>query len=114
MAPSGKRNRRVAIYALTQSTGTSGFPKEDPTPLATVWASREDVAGDERYANDQLSAPFTTKWEVPYSALWDPELVDVAKTRRLVYEGRRYDIVRGERTGLKRDDIALWTLARQG
>lgn len=114
MAPSGKRNRRIVIEQVADSTGGSGFPVETWTPLATVWASVAPESGQERYAGNQLAAPFQTRWEVPYSAAWDPELVDVAKQRRLFYEGRAYDILHAERTGMKREDVAFMTLARQG
>lgn len=114
MAEAGTRDRRLTLYAVSDSAGSSGFPVETLTLITTVWASRADVAGDERFANDQLSAPFTTKWIVPYSEQWDPELVNVCKTRWASFEGRFYDIVRAERTGRQHDDIALWTLARQG
>lgn len=114
MASIGARNRRVTIEQAAESAGAARFPVETWTPLATVWASLTPASGRERYANDQLSAPFDTRWEVPYAADWDPELVDVAKTRRLVYEGRTYDIVYAERTGMKREDVAFVTLGRQG
>lgn len=113
MAASGARDRLVTIQAMAASVGSSGFPVETWTDLSAVWASRMDARGGERYRADQLSAPFDTRWEVPYSAEWDPELVEVPKVRRLVHEGRAHDIVWAEQMGRKQG-IALMTLARQG
>lgn len=112
----GARDRRIAIHAVADSAGSSSFPVEtvSPTPLGTVWAAHEDGQGDERFASDQLSSPFNTKWTVPYSAQWDPELVNVAKVCCILWQGRKYDILHGARTGRQHDDIELWTLARQG
>lgn len=113
MAEAGKRDRRVTIQAMAPSVGGSGFPVETWTDLSTVWASRRDTRGTERFRADQLAAPFDTRWEVPYAAEWDPELVDVAKARRIVHEGRNHDVVWGEQIGRKQG-VALMTLARQG
>lgn len=113
MAASGARDRFVTIQAMTASVGGSGFPVETWSDLSSVWASRQDSRGGERFRADQLSAPFDTRWDVPYSGDWDPELVDVAKLRRLVHEGRAHDIVWAEQIGRKQG-IALMTLARQG
>jgi len=35
----------------------------------------------------------SSRWTMRYLAAMDPDLVDVQKTRRLVYNGRAYDIV---------------------
>lgn len=113
MAASGKRDRLVTIQSMASSVGGSGFPVETWTDLSTVWAHRMDSRGTERFRADQLSAPFDTRWEVPYSEEWDPELVEVPKARRLVHEGRAHDIVWAEQLG-RRQGIALMTLARQG
>lgn len=112
--PSGKRNRLITIEQVADSVDSSGFPVETWTPLAVVWAALTPESGQERYAGNQLTAPFETRWDVPYKADWDPELVDVCKVRRLVYEGRAYDIRHAERTGMKREDVVFVTLARQG
>jgi len=110
----GERDRAVTIQQLTESSGTSGFPVESWTTLATpVWMRRDDLRGNERFDAGQLSSPFDTRWEMPYREDMDPELVDVAKTRRLLYKNRAYDIVNGSQIG-RRDGIELMTLARVG
>jgi hypothetical protein len=57
-----------------------------------------------------VSAPYDTKWALPYSAEWDPDLVDVRKTRRLVVGGRIHDIVAAQELGRKRG-VEVMTLA---
>lgn len=83
------------------------------TPLRTAWMSRTDLSADERFSSDQKSASGDTQWHMPYGADMDPELVDVPACRRLVYEGRTYDIRTATPLGWKRD-IELITLSRVG
>lgn len=109
----GLRDRSVTIEQVADSTGGSGFPVETWTTLTTVLARREDASGRERFTEGQLTAPFDARWELPYSADWDPELVSVAKVRRLVHRGRIHDIVHSEIIGRRRGVLVL-TLARQG
>lgn len=109
----GERDRSVTLREKATAAGSSGFPSETPTTLATVWARKDDLKGSERFGDGQLSAPFTTRWEIGYRADMDPELVDVPKTRDLVYQGRHYDITDASLIG-RRDGIELMTLARQG
>src|SRR5678816_2145210 len=110
--PAGRRTRLVSIQKLTQGKGASGFPVESwttETPIS-VLASKDDAGGRERFVANQLSSPFDTIWQIPYLADMDPELVNVPKTRRLVYQSRVYDIVSAEMIGLRRA-IQLETLA---
>lgn len=107
----GERDVSVAIEQLTESTGTSRFPVEAWTPLATVWMRRLGLKAQERFVANQLSAAAETQWEMGYVAAMDPDLVDVPKTRRLVYQGRTHDIVAAEVIG-RREGIELLTRAK--
>jgi len=110
----GDRDRYVLIEQQTEGTGsTSGFPVDTWTPLASCWMSKQDVTGRERFAINQLSAPFDTRWEMNYRPDMDPELVDVPKTRRLVYQNRTYDIVMASQSE-RREGVEVLTLAREG
>lgn len=110
----GERDRAVTIQALTDTESDSFTPIEDAATLATpVWMRCDELRGNERYSAGQLSAPYDTRWEMGYRADMDPELVKVAKTRRLLYQGRIYDIVAASLIG-RRDGIELMTLARNG
>src|SRR5688572_13572459 len=112
-ASSGQRDRLVTIQQITQSAGSSGFPVETWTDLETVWMSKRERVSQEEFQAHQLSAPVETRWEAPYAADWDPDLVDVPKVRRLVYQGRTYDIRHAEH--VERElGVAFLTLARHG
>lgn len=81
----GQRDRVITIEALTESVGPSGFPIETWAPLTpNVYAARDDQYGSETFVADQLSATADAQWTLPYRADCDPELVDVAKRRRVV------------------------------
>lgn len=107
---SGTRDRWITVQALTESVGASRRPVESWDTLLQVWAAKMDVGGRERLVADQLSAPYDTRWELPYSDAIDPELVDVRKTRRLVVSGRVHDIVSAQEIGRKRG-VEVLTLA---
>lgn len=109
----GERDRRVVIQQMTDSSATSGFPVEAPTTLATVWMRMLDVSGLERYTAQQLSGYSVTQWEMGYRSDMDPELVNVVKTRQLLYQGRTYDITAASMIG-RREGIELITLAKVG
>lgn len=107
----GRRTRLVTIQQLTESKGASGFPVESWTLLINVMASKDDQVGQERYAAQQLSSPFDTTWQLPYLAGLDPELLNVPKKRRLVYQNRVHDIVSASPIGELHRGIELRTLA---
>lgn len=108
----GERDRAVTLQTrpTADARGVSGFPTETWATLVTpVWMRKEDLGGKERFTAGQLSTPATTRWEMGYRADMDPELVDVPKLRRLVYQGRPHDIVEASIIG-RREGIELMTL----
>lgn len=108
----GERDCAVTIQQRAESRGASKMPIETWSTLhATVWMRKLDLKGQERFAAAQLSAPFDTQWEMPYVADMDPDLVNVPKERRLLYQGRIYDIRTASQIG-RREGIELMTLAR--
>lgn len=108
----GERDRQVTIEQAAESKGTGNFPVETWTTLTTMFASKSDLRGTERFQADQLSARYDTRWEVSYRADLDPDVVDVPKTRRLVYRGRTFDIVDASMIGRK-EGVELMTIASQ-
>ena len=108
-ASAGQRIRYVRIESRTDPEAQ--FEQWDT--LAHEWMARADLSADERFKGDQETAYADTRWVMPYRADMDPELVDVAHLRRLVYEGRAYDIRAAKPSGWKRD-LELTTLARVG
>lgn len=110
----GERDRAVTIQQMAPSSGTSRFPVETWTTLVTtVWMRKLETKIDERFKAAQLSAAADTQWEMGYRADMDPELVDVPKTRRLVYGGRVFDITSASMIG-RREGIELLTIAKVG
>ena len=107
----GARNRLVTVQQLTESIGASGRPVETWTSLAKVWMERMDMTGAERFRADQLSARYDTRWRMPYRSDMDPETVNVPKKRRLLYQGRIYDIVTAMPIGLH-DTVELLTISK--
>ena len=110
----GLRDRAVTIQRRTSSTGATHFPVETWATLVTpAWMRKLDLRVDERTLGEQLSAKGQTLWEMAYRADMDPELVDVPAERRLVYQGRTYDIVGASLIG-RREAIELTTIAKVG
>lgn len=100
----------MTIEQVTDSVGTSGAPVETWVALTGEWMSKDDTRGLERLQAMQVAAKFDTYWTMPYRADMDPELVDVPKKRRLLYQGRYYDITSATVIGLKAG-IEMQTLA---
>lgn len=110
-------NKTIVIEQLTDGSGTSGLPTEAWTNLVGgdggVMAKKEDLRGNERFQASQLSSPFDTRWTIWYREDMDPDMVDVPKTRRLVYQNRNYDIVAAQNVEITqiRQAILIDTLA---
>lgn len=99
------------IQQADTTIATSGAPKESWFTLASpVWMSKRDMRGDERWKTDQVTAKFDSLWDMSYRADMDPELVDVPKLRRLVYQNRTYQIVSATLIG-RREGVQLATIA---
>lgn len=107
----GQLDRKVTVYTITDSAGSSGFPVEtDNRRPFSVWMKRDQLKGIERMQAGELAARFDTTWLMPYRADMDPDLVDVPKTFRLQWQERYHDIVSAEHVGRK-DAIQLLTIA---
>lgn len=107
----GNRDRAVNIQQADESTGTSGLPREEWYALVSnVWMSKQDLRGTERWNTDQIAAKFDSIFQMGYRPDMDPELVDVPKLRRLVYQDRIYEIVSATLIG-RREGVQLATIA---
>jgi len=110
----GVRNHLVTIQQLTQIKGGSGRPVESWTTLTRAWMERVEVnrrAEAERLTDAQLAARSDVSWVMPYQRNMDPELLGIPKVRRLVYQGRIYDITAAVPRGVH-DKIELFTMAK--
>lgn len=113
MSSVGQRDKQVTIQQVTETRGASKAPVESWSDLVTVPMSKDDRSGRERYIAAQTSAALESVFTLYYRADMDPELVDVAKRRRLVYQGRVYGITFARVLGIRRD-VELVTLAAGG
>lgn len=111
-ASSGQRDKRVTIESRPSedAVGGSGFPVESWSVVAIEWMSKQDFAADEQFKSAQLAASFTSVFRLAYRADMDPDVVDVTKLRRLVYQGRVFDILGARQVG-RQAEIELITLA---
>jgi SPP1 family predicted phage head-tail adaptor len=112
----GLRDRVVTIEyrSTTDQVDAEGAPTETWTTLVgSMPAAKSDITGWERVRASQTSARYDTRWEINYRLDMDPELVDVAKLRRLVVSGRVHDIVAASEIG-RREGIELLTMAASG
>lgn len=107
----GARDYLVTIEQMTPGTGPSGFPTETWTPLAQVWMGRMPIWAYEQQQGAQLSAHADHRWVLPWRADMDPDTVAVPKVRRLVYQGRVFDIAAATLIG-RRVGIELKTIAK--
>ena len=110
----GKRDLLVTI----QQRSTTNIADEDSSEPVEVWTTlvgampvgRTTVSGWERFRMDQVSARGDERWEMNYRPDMDPDLIDVPKTRRLVFGERVLDIVHASHIG-RRAGIELLTVA---
>jgi len=62
----GQLRHRITIEANGQTRNEYGELVEDWSPLATVWASKEDLSGREQFQGQQFNAVVTTKFAIRY------------------------------------------------
>ena len=113
----GTFDRAVTIQYRSDGTSTSGFPVDDwdltrtrTVYMARLQRTRDDYRGREAQGALGVKSEDTTRWLMGYTSTMDPDLVDVKRQRRLVYQGRVLNIVGAEHIGRK-DAIELITIA---
>lgn len=106
----GEMIHEVTIQQGTDAVGGSKFPTEGWTTLLSAWMCRDTQTGTEQLVAGQVAAAATIDWEMRYVESMDPDLVDVPKSRRLLYHGRVYGIIRAAHMG-RQDKIRLTTLS---
>lgn len=101
----------VTIQSATDGVDDAGAPVRTWATLAQAWMSRRTDRTGEAFRADQMSASSVIAWQMRYLASMDPDSVDVPQSRRLLYQGRAYDIV-GAETIDRQVGIELRTLSR--
>ena len=108
--PSGLRDRPVTIEQGADAVAGSGMPTQTWSRLGFEFMSKIDLDSTERLRTGQISAPLTSVFEMPYREDMDPDIVNVPKARRLVYQGKVYNITGATQIG-RREGIELLTVA---
>lgn len=108
----GFREWPVTIQYRRDGETLSEYPVDDwgVARSLTIKMAREDRRGSERLIGAQVQAQFDTTWMMGYRSDMDPDLVDVPKDRRLVFNHRVLNIVAAQMVG-RREGIALMTVA---
>lgn len=81
----GTLDRRIVIQTFTETQDAAGQPIATWATFATVWASRKDVRGNERFAAQQEIATRTATYRVRW-------LSGVTEEMRIVDAGTTYTV----------------------
>lgn len=103
----------MTVQTATRTVDAAGFPTQTWATLSDEFMARADLSGRERQLAGQVSAAADVRFEMAYRSDMDPELVTVTKDRRLLADGRVYDIVGASIVG-RHEAIALMALAKVG
>lgn len=110
---SGDRELRVLIEQrpAADAVDETGAPTDAPwTTLQYAWMERNEASGEERFTSGQITTPKVMQWKMGYVPTMDPDLLDVPKLRRLVWQGRIYDITDASLIG-RYEGVELLTLS---
>lgn len=116
LTPSGATQCYVTLMQrpTTDSVDESFALVDGPfTTLATVWAKKIELGGEERFRAMQLSTKYDTRWLIKYRSDMDPETVDVTKLRQIVQGSRTHDIVSATMP-VRHREIELVTMSQAG
>ena len=80
---------RIGLREPVQSVDAIGTPVETFTDRGSVWAHVMPVRDSERFANSEVTASLTHRFQVRHSAL----TAAINAKWRLVYRDRNHDIV---------------------
>jgi len=105
MGAAGLRNTRITIQNKSVARSNAGDEVETWSTLATVWAKRTDVRGQEYYAANSL----LEQGDVVFSVLY---IAGVTVESRIVAGDEMFDVARVIRVGAKRRELEIY--ARSG
>jgi SPP1 family predicted phage head-tail adaptor len=102
MGAAALRNTRITIQNKTVSRSAMGDETEVWSDLATVWAERRDVRGNEFYAAQSLLEQGDVMFRIVY-------LEGITEESRVSCDSRIFDIVRPPlRAGNRRRELELY------
>ena len=82
----GKLDRQIILKSYAEVTDTFGGITETYTDVATVWASVQDLRGNQFFAAQQINSGITTKFRIRYRS-------DIDARWRISFKGKEYDII---------------------
>lgn len=101
MGAAGLRNVRLTIENKTVVRTPAGDETETWTTLATVWAARSDLRGEEFYAANSLLTRVDALFRIVY-------IDGVSVLSRLKVGSDTFDVTRVVRVGAKRRELELY------
>lgn len=112
MIDPGARDRSIVVQSRpsTDAVDASYAPVDTWSDLCTMWALKRRASGGERNRLGQTTVAAIDVFEVNYRADLDPEQLNVPKLRRILFNGRVYDVIDAEVVD-RRDGIRLYALA---
>ena len=100
----GRLRHTVTIEAPTEDPNEYGEPEVTWTPVATVWAVKEDLTGREAFAAQQVHAETTTRFRIRYR--------EVNAKMRLIHFDTVYNILSvQDPTGLTAEIVLICSRA---
>ncbi|WP_418885044.1 phage head closure protein [Aurantimonas endophytica] len=103
----GRMDRRITLERFTETRDAFNEPVQTWAPLATVWASKEDIRDGERWSAQEVGAEVTTRFRVRWSSV----VADLNPKDRVQFDGRTYDIVAVKEIG-RREGLEITASAR--
>jgi SPP1 family predicted phage head-tail adaptor len=103
----GSLDRRITLLRGIETRNQFNEPILSWAPVATVWASKEDIRDAERVASQEVGADITSRFQIRYSSA----VADVNPKDRLQLDDKVYDIVAVKEIG-RRDGLEISAIAR--
>lgn len=82
----GKLDKRIVIQTKTETVDDAGAPKQTWATFATVWASKLDLNGSEKWFDHQFNPEAAAMWKIR-------NLSGIKREMRISYNSVLYDII---------------------
>ena len=85
----GRKDKKIAIHALSQVTGSNGFQTDTWNLLTNEWAEVRNLKGDERLQAEQIAGGTETKFTIRHNSTTE----DITNKHRIVIGNNQWDIL---------------------
>lgn len=103
----GALDRRVTLLRAAPTNDAFNEPVAAWTPLATVWAARQEASDGEKHRAAEIGATIDAHFQIR----WSSTVSSTGPKDRLVCEGRTYDITGVKEIG-RREGLDISVVAR--